>query len=242
MKALELLLVQKSTATDTAAILVEPILGEGGYVVPPSDFFPQLRKFCDKNGILLIVDEVQTGFGRTGEYFAINHYNVIPDIIVFAKGIASGFPLSGMVSRRDLTSKQPPGSMGGTFAGNAVSCAAALATLRIFKEENLLQIVNQRGIQLRKALLDLQNKMNVISDVRGLGLMLGVEFKKDKVPKGFASDVCKRASELGLLLLSTSCFETVRFIPPLNVDASEISTAVSIFEKSVEDLLKSHKI
>lgn len=125
-------------------MLVETVLGEGGYVAPPKHFFGELKKICERENILLIVDEVQSGYGRTGKMFAIEHFGVIPDIMVMAKGIASGFPLSGIVSRKELMDCQAPGSMGGTYAGNAVSCAAAIATLEVFEEENLLNNVNSR--------------------------------------------------------------------------------------------------
>jgi 4-aminobutyrate aminotransferase len=125
----KLALKQQSAPSDTAAILLEPVLGEGGYVVPPKSFLQGLRRICDEHDILLIADEVQSGFGRTGEYFAIDgHFGVVPDILVMAKGIANGFPISGLASRKELTDRQPPGSMGGTYAGNAVACAAAIAT------------------------------------------------------------------------------------------------------------------
>jgi len=144
MEQLDLLLKQQTPAQDTAAVLVETVLGEGGYVVPPKDFLPQLRKFCTDNDLLLISDEVQCGFGRTGKMFAVEHFDVVPDIMVMAKGIASGFPLSGIVSRKELMDRQLPGGMGGTYSGNAVACAAASATLDVFHEEKLLDNVNAR--------------------------------------------------------------------------------------------------
>ncbi|CAG8667994.1 19454_t:CDS:2, partial [Racocetra fulgida] len=139
IEQIELLLKQQTAPDETAAMIVEPILGEGGYVEPPKSFFPKLREICTKNNILLIFDEVQTGFGRTGKMFAAEHFGILPDIIVMAKGIASGFPLSGIVANKKLMDIQPPGSMGGTYTGNAVSCAAAIATLEVFEEEKILE-------------------------------------------------------------------------------------------------------
>ena len=144
LNQLEILLKQRSHPEETAAILLEPVQGEGGYIAPPASFMQGLRKICDKHGILLIADEVQSGFGRTGKMFAIEHTGVTPDIMVMAKGIASGYPISGIVSRKELMDRQPAGSMGGTYSGNAVACAAAKATLEIFEEENIIENVNAR--------------------------------------------------------------------------------------------------
>jgi 4-aminobutyrate aminotransferase len=135
---LELLLAQQSAPSDTAGIILEPVLGEGGYVPAPPTFLAGLRKVCDEHGIMLMVDEVQTGFGRTGKFFAVEYSGVKPDILIMAKGLANGFPLSGVVSRRELTDKLKPGIMGGTYAGNAVACAAAVAVVDAFKEENII--------------------------------------------------------------------------------------------------------
>jgi len=235
---LELLLKQQTSPSETAALLIEPILGEGGYVPPPKDFLKILREICNKNNILMICDEVQTGFGRTGKFFAVEHFNVVPDILVFAKGIASGFPLSGIASTDKLMQTQPPGSMGGTYSGNAVSCAAACATIDLMKKENILANVNERGSELRDGLLKLQKKYPLISDVRGLGLMIGVEFDKKKAPHGFANNLSKSLVNHGMLLLTTSCFETVRFIPPLNVSKDEIAKGLQIFDHTLEHLIK----
>jgi len=177
IQQIEIMLKQQTAPNETAAILIEPILGEGGYVVPPKGFLKSVKEICQKNGILMIADEVQTGYGRTGKWFSIEHFDVTPDILVFSKGIASGFPLSCIASTTDLMKTQPAGSMGGTFAGNAVSCAAACATIDVIKEENLLQNAVVRGQQLKSGLLKLKEKYDVISDIRGLGLMIGLEFK-----------------------------------------------------------------
>jgi 4-aminobutyrate aminotransferase len=141
---LHLLLSQQTSPSDTAAIIIEPVLGEGGYVPAPKEFLEGLRQVCDQHGILLIIDEVQSGFGRTGNWFAIEESGVRPDILIMAKGLANGFPLSGVVSRKELMDKLKPGSMGGTYAGNAVSCAAAVAVADVMKEEKILENVNER--------------------------------------------------------------------------------------------------
>jgi len=240
LEALELLFKQQTAPSETAAVLIEPVLGEGGYVVPPKGFLAAVKEICKKNGVLMIADEVQTGFGRTGKYFAVDHFDVVPDILIFAKGIASGFPLSGIASTYDIMQTQPPGSMGGTFAGNAVSCAVASATIDVMKEENLLQNVNERGKQLKDALTAMKQKAP-IADVRGLGLMIGVEFDGKKVKKGFVDAVSKECAKNGMILLTTSIYETLRFIPPLNVSKAEIDEGVAIFDKAVSTVLQQHK-
>ncbi|KAG6872307.1 hypothetical protein C0995_011071 [Termitomyces sp. Mi166 len=251
---LELLLTQRSAPRDTAAIIVEPLLGEGGYVQAPPEFLQGLRTICDKNGVLLIVDEVQSGFARTGKYFNIEYSGVRPDIIVIAKGLANGFPLSGVVSRKELTDKLKPGSMGGTYAGNAVSCAAAVAVADAFKEENILANVQARSKELFAGLETLRADTTVapyILDVRGTGLMVGVEFtspsgpganydpltKRDS-PKSLASRVSRACLERGMLILTTSVYEVVRFIPPLNITAEDLKKGVDIFSEAVKQVVK----
>lgn len=180
---LHLLLSQQTAPSDTAAIIIEPVLGEGGYVAAPPAFLRGLRDVCDKHGILLICDEVQCGCGRTGKFWFSEYSGVRPDILVFAKGIANGFPLSGIASRKELMDTQKPGSMGGTYAGNAVSCAAAAAVLRAFDEEHILANVEAR----RKQILDFFTTFRktpagrYIQDVRGAGLMVGIQFTNPKL-------------------------------------------------------------
>jgi len=252
---LELLLAQQSAPQDTAAILVEPVLGEGGYVPAPAAFLRGLRSICDKYGILLIIDEVQSGFGRTGKFFAIEHSDVKPDILVMAKGLANGFPLSGVVSRKELTDKLLPGSMGGTYAGNAVSCAAGVAVSDVFAEENILDNVKARSDELFAYLTACKADPAIapyILDVRGLGLMVGVEFAspaspgsqfdpvaaKPSTPRSMASKVSKKCQEKGLLLLTTSVYEVVRFIPPLNITREDLKKGCEIFGEAVRDVVR----
>ena len=148
--------------------MIEPVLGEGGYVVPPARFMRELRALCDGHGILLVADEIQSGIGRTGRFFAVEHFGIVPDVMTIAKGIASGLPLSGVITRRDLGAKWRTGTHGGTYGGNAVACAAGAATLRAIKEENLVA-TRPRGEQLIGGLRKLQAEFPVIGDVRGLG-------------------------------------------------------------------------
>src|SRR5512139_331041 len=176
LEQLEYLLASQTAPKETAAILIESILGEGGYVSPPVSFMKALREICDKHGILLILDEVQSGFGRTGKWFAFEHYHVEPDIMTAAKGIASGMPLSGVFSRNDIMLKLDVGSIGGTYGGNAVACASGVATIRAMRDENMLGNANERGLQLMTGLCKLQEEYPQIGEVRGKGLMIGTEF------------------------------------------------------------------
>lgn len=250
---LDLLFSQQINPDEVAAILIEPVLGEGGYVPAPSSYLRSLREICDKYGILLILDEVQTGFGRTGKYFALEHSGVRPDIMTIAKGLANGFPLSGIISRTEITEKLKPGVMGGTYAGNAVACAAAIACTDVMKEERVLANVQQRSNELITSLNKLRSRTDIgpyILDVRGLGLMIGVEFASPSkvsnydpntlagAPKNLASRVMKRCLEKGMLILTASVYEVVRFIPSLNVSAEEMARGIEIFTQAVEEVVK----
>ena len=233
---LELLLKRETAPSDTAAIIIEPVLGEGGYVPPPPGYFDAVRKICDKHNILLIFDEVQSGFGRTGKMFACEHWGVRPDILVMAKGIANGFPLSGIASRKELMDMQKPGSMGGTYAGNAVSCAAGVAVLDAFKKESILDNVNIRGAELRKTLTDAQadaKTSKIVYDIRGLGLMLALECQPGN---NYASRIQSKCMEKGLLVLTTSIYDTLRFIPPLNISQEEMAKGCQIVKESIEEV------
>jgi 4-aminobutyrate aminotransferase len=241
LSALEELLISQIAPTDVAAILIEPVLGEGGYVPPPASFLKGLREICDRNGILLIFDEVQSGFGRTGKWFAQDHYGIVPDIMTVAKGIASGMPLSGVFSRLDLMKKWPVGSHGGTFGGNAVAMAAGVATVKVMKEEKMLENATARGVQLQTGLRKLQEEYPQFGDVRGLGLMIGSEFQVDgkyQKAKGLVKDVVKAAESKGLLLLTCGTYDsTVRWIPPLNVTEFQVKDALNIFGASLKQVI-----
>jgi 4-aminobutyrate aminotransferase len=237
LEELRFLLKTQTAPEETAAILVEPILGEGGYVVPPRGFIKGLRQICDEHGILLIADEIQSGMGRTGRWFACEHFDLIPDILTIAKGIASGLPLSGVISRMDLMQHWIPGSHGGTYGGNAVACAAAVATIEVIAEEKLLENARTRGEQLLAGLGQLRERYPHIGDVRGLGLMIGVEFSdmKGRPDTSAAKSVIEACLERHLLLLTCGPWDnTIRFIPPLVVEIQQIEEALAIFERALE--------
>jgi 4-aminobutyrate aminotransferase len=220
---------------EVAAIFVEPIQGEGGYVVPPDEFLPMLQDLCRRYGILLVADEIQSGFGRTGKMFACEHWGVEPDILCVAKGIASGMPLGAMIAREEI-STWTRGTHGTTFGGNPVACAAALATVEII-EQGLVENAAAQGSYLKERLLELKAMHPVISDVRGLGLMVGVEFQRADGSRApdvkLRDEVMQQCFESGLLLLS--CGEsTLRWCPPLIVTRAEVNTAVEIFRSVVK--------
>jgi 4-aminobutyrate aminotransferase len=243
LEQLEHLLASQTAPKETAAILVESVLGEGGYVVPPKSFMKGLREICDRHKILLIFDEVQSGFGRTGKWFAFEHFEVAPDIITAAKGIASGMPLSGVFASTDLMLKLDVGSIGGTYGGNAVACAAGVATIRAMREENMLENATERGIQLMTGLRKFQEEYPQIGDVRGKGLMVGTEFvaeggRADKA-KPLVKEIIHKAEENGLLLLSCGTYDnTLRWIPPINVTAEQIHDGLRIFGESLKEVVK----
>lgn len=239
---LEYLLITQTAPQETAAILIEPVLGEGGYVVPPRSFLKGVREICDRHGILLIVDEVQSGFGRTGKWFAFEHFGIEPDIITVAKGIGSGLPLSGVFSRLDLMKRWEPGSHGGTFGGNAVACAAAVATIQVIREEGLLENARQRGQQLMRGLQHLQEEYPALGDVRGLGLMIATEFRtSDRQPdKHAAKAVIQECLNEHLLLLTCGPWDnTIRWIPPLNVESNQINQGLEVFTRALARTLAS---
>ena len=229
------MLYSQTAPQETAAVILEPVLGEGGYVAAPVSFMKGLRALCDEFNILLIVDEVQTGFGRTGKFFAVEHYGIVPDIIVMAKGLASGFPLSGLISRHDLMEKWATGSHGGTYGGNAVSCAAAVATIGVLKD-GVVDNARRMGEVLMDGLTRIQQKHPIIGEVRGLGLMIGVEFSNpDGSPGSLVSDAIKKQClQDALLLLQCGTYhQVIRWIPPLIVNEEQIQIALAIFEKAV---------
>jgi 4-aminobutyrate aminotransferase-like enzyme len=224
--------------------------------MPPKSFMKGVREICDKNGILMILDEVQTGFGRTGKWFGLEHFDIKPDILCFAKALSSGFPLSGIAASPEIQSKWVPGSHGGTMGANAVACAAATATLQVIKEEGLVEKAQVRGDQLRSLLHQLRERYPQIADIRGPGLMVAAEFytqaddmrpfpnhdPRYAVKKGFAGAVTKKCVENGMLLLNTGIHETVRFIPALNVSKEELELGFDIFEQSMKETLKEYYV
>jgi 4-aminobutyrate aminotransferase len=231
------------TATDipaasVACVLIEPVQGEGGFTPAPPAFLRELRAFCDEHGILLIADEVQSGYGRTGRMWAFEHAGVEPDVVVLAKAIANGLPLSAIVSSRELQERWGRGAHGSTFGGNPVACAAGLAVLETIRDERLLENAAARGEELRAGLGRIAAEDDRIGDVRGPGLMVGVEFVRDREtrePDGTLPDRLSAAcADAGLLVLTCGRrHEVVRWIPPLDVTAAEISEAVEIFGESL---------
>ncbi|HEV7853933.1 MAG TPA: aminotransferase class III-fold pyridoxal phosphate-dependent enzyme [Mycobacterium sp.] len=233
---LDYILQTLTSPADTAAFLVEPVLGEGGYVPANDRFFAGLRKRADQHGILLVVDEVQTGFGRTGRFWGGEHFNAVPDVLITAKGLASGFPLSAIAASSELMAKAWPGSQGGTYGANAVACAAALATLDVIRDERLVDNSAQRGAQLKEALQLVADKHDQIADVRGLGLMIGNEFRDaDGKPDPVTAAVAQQeAARRGLLLLTCGAWgQVVRFIPALVVTGDQVDEAASIWADAV---------
>ena len=233
---LELLLMTQLAPQETAAIFIEPIIGEGGYLVPPKTFMKGLHELTQKHGILLVADEVQSGFGRTGKWFGYQHFEIEPDIMTVAKGIASGMPISGVISRLELMSKWIPGSHGGTYGGNAVAAAAAVATIRTIKEEKIIENVVARGAQLKAGLAHLQEKYPQIADVRGLGLMVGTEFRDahGKPDKKTTKAVQAECLSRQMMLLTAGPWDnTIRWIPPLVVTESQMNEALNIFESAL---------
>jgi len=242
LEQLEYLLASQTAPKETAAILIESVLGEGGYIVPPASFMKGLRQIADKNGIMLICDEVQSGFGRTGKWFAFEHYGILPDIMTVAKGIASGLPLSGVFTRTEIMKKVDIGSIGGTYGGNAVACAAGVATIRTMKEEKMLENANERGLQLMTGLRKLQEEYPQIGDVRGKGLMIGTEFMVGNRPeksKQMVKEIVHTAEDNNLLLLTCGTYDNVvRWIPPLNVTSEQINHGLKIFEGALKSEVK----
>jgi 4-aminobutyrate aminotransferase len=238
---LDLLFHQLVFPDKVAAIIVEPVIGEGGYLVPPPAFLPRLREITREHGILLIADEVQTGFGRTGELFAVRHWDVDPDIVVMAKGIASGMPLSGILAKTSLMTLLPPGSHGGTYGGNAVSCAAALATLDVIEDEGLVANARERGAQLLDGLRRLATSHRSIGDVRGLGLMVALELVQPGEGDGRTPDpaLTKRVQaacfDRGLLVLTAGTYvNVIRIIPPLVTTAEEVDHALAVIADALD--------
>jgi 4-aminobutyrate aminotransferase len=240
--ALKALFKYQADPSTIAAIIIEPVQGEGGFNIAPFDFLKALRKLCDDNGILLIGDEIQTGFARTGKMFGLEHAGVKADVVTLAKGLAGGFPLSAITGRADVMDAANPGGLGGTYAGNPVACAAAHAVLDIIKDEDLLGRSNAIGKLIMgrcKALMDKGN-LNCIGDVRGLGAMCAVELVKDKASGEPAPELTslllKTANEKGLILLSCGTHgNVIRFLVPLTASDALVTEGMDVFEASLTE-------
>lgn len=236
LRQLEVLLKQQTAPGDTAAIIIEPVLGEGGYIPAPKEYLRKARDLCDHHGILLIVDEVQSGFGRTGKMFAIEYSGVRPDIMIMAKGLANGYPLSGIVANKDLMDSMKPGTLGGTYTGNAVACAAAVAVVDAFREEKILHNVEARAPELMTMLEDCATRpdtKDIIYDVRGLGLMVGLEFQPGH---NYAERIQQKCLDKDMLVLTTSIYDTLRFIPPLNITEAEMKQGIAIVRTAIQEV------
>jgi 4-aminobutyrate aminotransferase len=238
LRALERLLLAQTSPQETAAIVVEPVLGEGGYLPAPPAYLQGVREICDASGILFVADEVQSGFARTGTMFAVEHADVVPDIIVLAKGIASGFPIAGIGASAELMSRWPQGAHGGTYGGNPIGCAAALATIDVIEEEHLVDNARDRGAQLMAALRELQQGDAGIGDVRGLGLMVGVELvDRAGAPAAARTNAILRhcLDESNVIFMNCGTNNNVlRWMPPLVVTAAEIDRGVAAFAAALK--------
>ncbi len=237
LQQLDLLLHSQTSPSETAAIVIEPVLGEGGYVPAPPQFLQALRQLCDEHGILLVVDEVQSGFGRTGKLFGFEHAAIEPDIIIMAKGLGSGAPISGIASRKEHMAKWKPGTHGGTYGGgSALAAAAACATIDVLHNEGLIENAAVLGDYLTEKLNELKAEYPVIGDVRGRGLMVGTEFTTaaGQPDAATASAVAKECLDRNLLLLICGSYQNViRWIPPLVVTQGQIDEALTVFNEAL---------
>ena len=223
--------LEKLPGAEIAAIILEPIQGEGGYIPLDKDFLAAIRDFCDKNNILLIFDEIQSGVGRTGQWFACNHFGIKPDVLLLAKGIASGMPLGAIIADASIMDKWDTGAHGGTYTGNPVACAAALATIEVIEKENLLENATQQGAFLLVELQKLQsNYPHIIKEVRGLGLMIGVEFFDLDIVK----TIRQKSLEQGLIVISCGAKgQVIRLCPPLIVTTEQSRISLEILKRAL---------
>ena len=242
LAALERALVTQVAAENVAAIVIEPVQGEGGFVVAPPEFLTGVRRNCDENGIVLIVDEVQTGFGRTGKMWGIEHYGVEPDLMCVAKSIAAGLPLSGVLGRAEIMDAPGDSAIGGTYVGNPVAQAAAHAVLDVFEEDGLVERAVQIGDTIRERMLVWQRRWPAIGDVRGLGAMLAIELVRDRATKEpapeLATAVVEEAASRGLLLLKSGIYSNcIRVLAPLVISTSELDEALDAWEEALDSAL-----
>ncbi|WP_025783598.1 aspartate aminotransferase family protein [Sporosarcina sp. D27] len=225
---------------EVACMIIEPILGEGGYIIPPASWLKKIREICDRHGILLIFDEVQTGFGRTGNWFAAQTFDVIPDIMAVAKGIGAGLPLSATIASKELMDQWPLGAHGTTFGGNPIACSAALASLEIIKEEKLLENAQEMGAYAMAKLLEMKEESPIVRDVRGVGLMIGIELGDPKT--GIASgevvmEVLDKCLADGVLFyLCGNSGEVIRMIPPLTITKDQIDKGIDVLKTAIQSV------
>ncbi len=237
-EALNLFLETQLSPEDTAAFIAEPVLGEGGFIVPPRDYFKKIARICRDNGIVFIADEIQSGMGRTGRMFALEHFGAEPDLVTVAKSLAAGMPLSGVVGRKEILDAPHQGGLGGTYSGNPVSLRAALAVLDIFEEENLLAKAEILGQRLRRRFEEWAERYRIIGQVRGLGPMLGLELVRDRKTKEPAKEEAARVTQLalekGLILLSCGTFgNVIRTLIPLVISDDQLDLGLAVMEEAI---------
>jgi len=226
-----------------AAMIIEPVQGEGGFLVPPKEFLPGLKSICEKHGIVFIMDEVQTGFGRTGRMFAAEHFGVEPDLMTVAKSIAAGMPLSGVVGKAEIMDGPDPGYIGGTYGGNPLCCAAGLAVIKYIEENNLADRANAIGNRAMEMMRGMQEKYPVIGDVRGLGAMVAMELVKDRKTKEpsreLAGQIITECYKRGLILIGAGIFSNiVRMLMPLSITDDQLEQGLDILEGVMADVAK----
>ncbi|HIP99970.1 TPA: 4-aminobutyrate--2-oxoglutarate transaminase [Candidatus Bipolaricaulota bacterium] len=242
MEELERRLLALVDPGEVACLVVEPVIGEGGFIVPPPEFFPFLRELADRYGFLLVADEVQTGVGRTGKFFATEHYGVEPHLITFAKSIAGGMPLSGVVGVAEVMDKPIPGAIGGTYVGNPVACAAALAVLDVVEEEGLVARADHIGGLLHRGLERIAARFPIVGEVRGLGAMVGMELVKDPATKTPAKEetarIQKEALRRGLIFPTAGVYgNVIRFLVPLTIPDDALAEGIALLEQAFEAVL-----
>lgn len=242
LEAFERFFISEVAPDNIAAMIIEPVQGEGGFIVPPKEFLPGLKQICAQNDILFIADEVQTGFARTGKMFAVEHYDVVPDLITLAKGIASGMPLSAVVGSAEIMDAPTPGRVGGTYGGNPVACAAALATLELMAKEDLPARAQQVGATIRNRMQALQQRYPQIGDIRSLGAMVAIELVKDPKTKTPAKEevgqIIQACFKRGVLTMGAGIFgNVIRFLPPLVITDRQLETALDLFAEAVAEVL-----
>jgi 4-aminobutyrate aminotransferase/(S)-3-amino-2-methylpropionate transaminase len=238
---LEHAMVAQVDPSDVAAIVIEPVQGEGGYVPTPPKFLKRIRELCTEHGMLMIADEIQSGFGRTGKLFAVEHYGIVPDLLVTGKSLASGMPLSGVTGSEEIMSSPQPGGMGGTYSGNPIACVAALETIKTISDPEFLKRAVAIGDKIRHHLEQLVENYELIGDVRGLGPMLAVEIVEDRTKKTPAPEkviaLRQQALSRGLIILPSGLyFNCIRFLPPLMISDELIDEGMQVFKESIEVL------
>ncbi|WLR53181.1 4-aminobutyrate--2-oxoglutarate transaminase [Bacillus tianshenii] len=242
LQALERFFISEADTDEVGAIILEPVQGEGGFVVPSKRFVQGVRAVCDKHNLLMIADEIQTGFCRTGELFAMNHFDVAPDLMTMSKSLAAGMPLSAVTGRAEVMDAPDIGQLGGTFAGSPIACAASLAVLEVIEEENLVQRSRELGVKMMNAFRDLQERYDMVGDVRGLGAMCAMELVKDRTTKEPAKEetaaIVTYCWQNGLFALSAGFYGNVlRFLPPVVISDEEFSAGMAILERAFQHVL-----